>query len=566
LMQSSKIVITSVFASVLLLTGCEQTVSEPEAQGSVLRTRLLTGAQYANTIAQVFGEDVSDSVIPPMPVMARRDGLLASGAATAGVTSDQISQIQLSAASVAAKVVDESHRDFLIPCKPEIITEADPVCARQFLEQTGRLLYRQPLSSERLEELVNIAGYAAQETDDFYDGLALALESVLISPEVLFIVDRAETDPDRPGQQRLTAYSLASRLSFFLWNSPPDDALLAAAESGVLHTPEGLEQAVDRLLSSARLETGMRAFFDDMLAFDEFNSLAKDPVVYPMVTGATLADAREQTLRTIIDHLLTQEADYRDLFTTRKTFMSMPLAVVYNTAAREGWTPYEFPENGPRIGLLTHVSFLAANSHAVRSSPTVRGKALRELFLCQEVPEPPPDVDFSGLEEDENAATARDRLKVHNTNPSCAGCHLITDPMGYSLENFDGAGRFRETDNGAPLDITGELDGVFYEDISGLADALRNHPKLSSCLVNRLYSYGTGGPVSLKDDRDSLQAFEQGFTDNQHRLPALLRELATSPAFSAVRTVSDQAEPTEEYETQWITEAQLSQFAMEKNQ
>ena len=565
-MQSSKIVITSVFASVLLLTGCEQTVSEPEAQGSVLRTRLLTGAQYANTIAQVFGEDVSDSVIPPMPVMARRDGLLASGAATAGVTSDQISQIQLSAASVAAKVVDESHRDFLIPCKPEIITEADPVCARQFLEQTGRLLYRQPLSSERLEELVNIAGYAAQETDDFYDGLALALESVLISPEVLLIVDRAETDPDRPGQQRLTAYSLASRLSFFLWNSPPDDALLAAAESGVLHTPEGLEQAVDRLLSSARLETGMRAFFDDMLAFDEFNSLAKDPVVYPMVTGATLADAREQTLRTIIDHLLTQEADYRDLFTTRKTFMSMPLAVVYNTAAREGWTPYEFPENGPRIGLLTHVSFLAANSHAVRSSPTVRGKALRELFLCQEVPEPPPDVDFSGLEEDENAATARDRLKVHNTNPSCAGCHLITDPMGYSLENFDGAGRFRETDNGAPLDITGELDGVFYEDISGLADALRNHPKLSSCLVNRLYSYGTGGPVSLKDDRDSLQAFEQGFTDNQHRLPALLRELATSPAFSAVRTVSDQAEPTEEYETQWITEAQLSQFAMEKNQ
>ena len=565
-MQSSKIVITSVFASVLLLTGCEQTVSEPEAQGSVLRTRLLTGAQYANTIAQVFGEDVSDSVIPPMPVMARRDGLLASGAATAGVTSDQISQIQLSAASVAAKVVDESHRDFLIPCKPEIITEADPVCARQFLEQTGRLLYRQPLSSERLEELVNIAGYAAQETDDFYDGLALALESVLISPEVLFIVDRAETDPDRPGQQRLTAYSLASRLSFFLWNSPPDDALLAAAESGVLHTPEGLEQAVDRLLSSARLETGMRAFFDDMLAFDEFNSLAKDPVVYPMVTGATLADAREQTLRTIIDHLLTQEADYRDLFTTRKTFMSMPLAVVYNTAAREGWTPYEFPENGPRIGLLTHVSFLAANSHAVRSSPTVRGKALRELFLCQEVPEPPPDVDFSGLEEDENAATARDRLKVHNTNPYCAGCHLITDPMGYSLENFDGAGRFRETDNGAPLDITGELDGVFYEDISGLADALRNHPKLSSCLVNRLYSYGTGGPVSLKDDRDSLQAFEQGFTDNQHRLPALLRELATSPAFSAVRTVSDQAEPTEEYETQWITEAQLSQFAMEKNQ
>jgi hypothetical protein len=566
LIKSSKLVITSALAGALLLAGCEQAPVQPDTNGSVLRTRLMTGEQYANTIAAVFGEDVSDSVIPPMPLMTRRDGLLASGAAFAGVTSDQISQIQLAAASVASKVVDESHRDFLLPCKPELTAQADPACARQFLAQTGRFLYRQPLTAERLEELVNIAGYAAQQTEDFYDGLALALESLLVSPEVLFVVDRAEPDPNRPGEQRLNAYSLASRLSFFLWNSPPDDALLAAAESGELHTPQGLEQSVDRLLASTRLEDGMRAFFDDMLAFDEFNSLAKDPMVYPMVTGATLADAREQTLRTIIDHLLLQEADYRDLFTTRKTFMSMPLAVVYNTVAAEGWAPYEFPASGPRLGLLTHVSFLAANSHAVRSSPTLRGKALRELFLCQEVPPPPPDVDFSSLEEDENAATARDRLKVHNTNPSCAGCHLITDPMGYSLENFDGAGRFRETDNGAPLDITGELDGVFYEDISGLARALRDHPKLSSCLVNRLYSYGTGGPVSLKDDRDSLQRFEQGFVDNQHRLPALLRDLAMSSEFSAVRSVQDQETHLDDYGTEWITQEQLSQTGVENKQ
>ncbi len=565
MVKSSKFVMSTLL-STLLLAGCEQAPSEPEMNGSVLRTRLMTGAQYANTIALVFGEDVSDSVIPPMPLMTRREGLLASGAAFAGVTSDQISQIQLAAASVAAKVVDEAHRGFLIPCSPEVVTEADPNCARQFLSETGRYLYRQPVTEERLEELVNIAGYAAQQTEDFYDGLALALESILISPEVLFIVDRAEPDPERPGEMRLDAYSLASRLSFFLWNAPPDAALLEAAQSGALHAEEGRRESVDRLLASARLEDGMRAFFDDMLAFDEFNSLAKDPVVYPMVTGATLADAREQTLRTIIDHLLTQEADYRDLFTTRKTFMSMPLAVVYNTAARDGWIPYEFPEDGPRIGLLTHVSFLAANSHAVRSSPTLRGKALRELFLCQEVPEPPPDVDFSGLEEDENAATARERLKVHNTNPSCAGCHLITDPMGYSLENFDGAGRFRETDNGAPLDITGELDGVFYEDIRGLANAMRNHPKLSSCLVNRLYSYGTGGPVSLRQDRDNLQNFEQSFIGNEYRLPALLRDLALSDAFATVREADDHETMLDDYESEWITQETLSQIVVENNQ
>ncbi|MEE4360625.1 MAG: DUF1592 domain-containing protein [Pseudomonadales bacterium] len=527
-------------ASLLVLAACGQTPgeAEPADAGSLARVRLMTDAQYANAVAQVFGEDVGSSVIPPMPPMARTDGLLASGAAFAGLTSDQISQIQQAAAFVAAQVVDEAHRDFLLPCTPLSPTEPDAACAVQFLGEAGRLLARRPLEDARLEELVEIAGRAAEQTGSFHDGLALALEALLISPEFLFIVDRTEPDPERPGAQRLDSYSLAARLSFFLWNAPPDDALLRAAATGELHTEAGLARAVDRLLESPRLEDGMRAFFDDMLAFDEFDSLAKDPLVYPMVTGTTLAHAREQTLRTLVDHLLTREEDYRDLFTTRRTFMSMPLAVVYGTPAGNGWVPYEFEEDSPRRGILTHVSFLAANSHAVRSSPTQRGKALRELFLCQRVPDPPPNVDFSLLEDAGDVPTARERLAVHNTNPSCAGCHLITDPMGLSLENFDGAGRYRETENGAELDIAGELDGVFYEDIGGLAEALRDHPKLSYCLVNRLYAYGTGGPVSLRDDRDRLRWFEERFAEHAYRVPALLRDLALSRSFSAIRPAS----------------------------
>ncbi|HSG91393.1 MAG TPA: DUF1592 domain-containing protein [Pseudomonadales bacterium] len=527
----------SALVALLCLAGCEQEPPEPVDSASPARTRLLTDAQYANTIADVFGADISASVIPPLPPMTRTDGLLASGAAFAGVTSDQISQIQQAAATVAAKVVDEQHRDYLVPCRPETLTAPDPACAEQFLRATGRLLARRPLEPARLAELVGIAGRAAERTEDFHEGLALALEAILISPEVVFIVDRTEPDPERPGAERLDAYSLASRLSFFLWNAPPDDALLQAAASGALHSREGLAQAVDRLLASPRLEAGMRAFFDDMLAFDDFDSLAKDPMVYPMVTGTTLADAREQTLRTIIDHLLTREADYRDLFTTRRTFMSMPLAAVYGTPTRNGWVPYEFEEDSHRTGLLTHMSFLAANSHAVRSSPTLRGRALRELFLCQHVPDPPPNVDFSKLEDAGDVPTARERLAVHNENPSCAGCHLVMDPMGLALENFDGAGRYRETENGAELDISGELDGVYYDEIEGLATAMRNHPKLSHCLVNRLYAYGSGGPVSLKHDRDSLKWFEDRFVEDDYRLAALLRELALSRAFSLVRAV-----------------------------
>jgi hypothetical protein len=221
--------------------------------------------------------------------------------------------------------------------------------------------------------------------------------------------------------------------------------------------------------------------------------------------------------------------------------MSMPLAALYDVPAPDGWEPFEFDADSARAGIMTHVSFLAANSHAVRSSPTKRGKAMRELLLCQHVPDPPPNVDFSKLEDAENAATARDRLQVHNSNPSCAGCHLITDPMGLSLENFDGAGAFRERENGAEIDIAGELDGVFYEDVQGLATAMRNHPKLSYCLVNRLYAYGTGGPVSLRYDRDILKWFENRFVEEEYRLPALLRDLSLSPAFSTIRRRSDDA-------------------------
>ena len=289
------------------------------------------------------------------------------------------------------------------------------------------------------------------------------------------------------------------------------------------------------MLMSARLEDGMRAFFDDMMEFDDFQSLAKDPIVYPTVTGATLADAREQTLRTVIDHVLVRERDYRDLFTTRDTFMSMNLAAIYGVPTNNGWVPYEFPEDGKRAGLLTQVSFLAAHSHSVRSSPTLRGKALRELFLCQIVPPPPPDVDFSLLEDAGDVATARERIDIHVTNPSCAGCHLITDPIGLALENFDGAGSYREKENNVVIDTTGVLDGAEYDDPNGLTNALRDHPKLPTCLVNRAFAYGTGGPVEMRSDREVLEYFEAQFVEQGYKVKDLLREIATSNVFKQVR-------------------------------
>jgi hypothetical protein len=454
-------------------------------------------------------------------------------------------EFQRAAGAVAQKVVAPERRDFLIPCTPRHDSAADDSCARKFLVPVGRLLYRRPLTRDEQARVVRQAAEAADHLKDFYAGLSVALEGMLIAPEMLFIVDGSEPDPRQPGHRRLDSYSLASRLSFFLWNAAPDDGLLKMAEHGDLQTAAGRAAAVDRMLASPRLETGVRAFFDDMLGFDDFAVLAKDPDIYPAFVGDTAQDAREQTLRIIVDHLLVKKEDYRDLFTTRDIFISPSLATLYGVPAPPGWTPYTIPADSPRVGLLTQIAFLAAEAHPGRSSATLRGKALRELLLCQQVPRPPPNVDFSLIEDPKSTLrTARERLTAHRANPVCAGCHKITDPIGLALENFDGAGQFRATERGAPIDASGSLDGRSYKDAIGLAHAVHDDPGIPACLVKRAYSYGVGGPVKTDDnDKAVLKYLDARFVAAGYQLPQLLRTIALSGPFSEV-TESAGANPT----------------------
>jgi hypothetical protein len=509
-------------------------IKEPEGASTLRHLRIVTGDQYLNTLAYVFGPDVRpDARFPPTE---RTDGLLEVGASRAGVTDSQLEMYQKTAAAVATMVVDPSRRNFLIPCQPKDEKAADRGCATQFLSRVGRLLYRHPLTPEKTQELVDQASVSADKLKDFYQGLAVALEAVLVSPKVLFVAEASEPDPNHPGHQRLTAYSLAARLSYFLWNAAPDDMLLKAAESGEIQTEKGRAKIVAMMLASPRLEAGMRAFFDDMFGFDDFSSLAKDPIVYPAFTGVTVEDAREQTLRTTIDVLLREKKDYRDLFTTRETFLSPSLAALYRMpTASDGWMRYEFPPDSPRTGLLTQISFLAGHSHPGRSSPTLRGKALREILLCQPVPRPPANVDFSAVENpDPSLHTARDRLGLHRKNPVCAGCHKITDPMGLALENFDGAGQYRETEKGSKIDTSGSLDGREFTNVVGLSQALHDHPGVPACLTKRIFAYGTGSAVG-PDDVEIMNYINARFAAAGYRLPDLLRTIAMSRAFSEVR-------------------------------
>jgi hypothetical protein len=288
------------------------------------------------------------------------------------------------------------------------------------------------------------------------------------------------------------------------------------------------------MTSSPRFEDGVRAFFADMLQLDGFENLVKDPTIYPKFNQAVADSAREQTLKTIINLLVRERRDYRDLFTSNDTFINRPLASVYRIpfASSSSWASYTFPPSSGRSGILTQVSFLSLFAHPGTSSPTKRGIKLREIFMCEPTPDPPADVDFSKVQ-DSAKGTIRGRLLDHMNNKGCAGCHRRTDPPGLALEHFDGLGQLRTMENGARIDVNADLDGVKFEGAQGLGKTLRNHPEVPACLVRNVYAYGVGRKPEARDE-SYLSEQAMAFASNGYRLPDLMVQIATSPEFFKV--------------------------------
>ncbi|MEO8605964.1 MAG: DUF1592 domain-containing protein [bacterium] len=506
----------------------------PTVQGGALAMRRLTAAQYKATIADVFGTDIV--VAGRLEPDNRRSGLLAVGASFVSVTDAGFEQYEAIARNVAEQALDAAHRAALVPCTPQTATQPEDVCAEQFLRAVGERLLRRPLAADDLAARVAAANAASTQLGDFYAGLESGLTTLLLSPEFLFRVEMAEPDPAHAGRQRLTDASMAARLSYFLWNTTPDAELLAAAQRGELVDDDGLAVQVDRLLESPRVVEATRAFFSDLYGFDEIEDglVRKDPTLFPAFSQALINDAREQTLRVIAHHLLDKDGDYRQLFTTRESFMSRALGVVYQVPVRSAgdWEPFTFPAGSPRAGLLTHVSLLALRSHPGRSSPTLRGKFVREVLLCTDVPPPPGDIDFSmfGDSSGPNRRTARERLEQHVADQVCAGCHGLMDPIGLGLEEMDGIGTYRQSENGAEIDASGELNGVSFRDAADLGAVLSRDPQLGPCFVDSLYKYAVGRDVA-PGERAWLDAVAADAEQSGYRLRALLRTMALSEAF-----------------------------------
>ncbi|MEM9190844.1 MAG: DUF1592 domain-containing protein, partial [Myxococcota bacterium] len=408
----------------------------------------------------------------------------------------------------------------------------DRGCISEFIRAFGRRAYRRPLSDDEranYEALYDSFAVAGPE-----EGVRLVLQAMLQSPHFLY---RPELVPPDRGEGEVVAldrFELATRLSYFLWTSTPDDILLDAAAAGELDTSAGIVAQANRMLGDPRAIDSMRSFHLQWLGVDELALKEKDAARFPEYTG----ELRElMALETTLyaDHVIRRgDGTLTTLLTGSFTFLNGPLFELYGMErpADHAWSTPIALDPSQRAGILTHASVLAAHAHTQSSSPTLRGRLIRERLLCQPLQDPPPDVD-NALPEIRPDATARERLEAHMSAPACRGCHQLTDPIGLGFETYDAVGRYRAEQNGVPVDSLAELtltdvDGE-YPDGLGIVRALGESDDVAACVANQWLEYALSRP-GAEGDHCTETTLQQQLVETDD-LRGLLRTIVTSDSF-----------------------------------
>ena len=389
---------------------------------------------------------------------------------------------------------DTPSRRQIFVCRPRALRDEE-TCATKIITTLARRAYRRTIDKNEIPSLM-IPYKSAREDRSFEDGIRLALQRILVSPDFLF---RVEVDPARApsgSAYRVSDVELASRLSFFLWSSSPDDELLSLAERGKLKEPAVLEQQVKRMRADSRANTLVSNFVGQWLHLRNIEAVLPDPAAFPdFDENLRVALARESDL--FFESMLGEDRSLLDLLRADYTFLNERLARHYGVAGIHG---NEFRRvtltNEERKGLLGKGSVLTVTSYPNRTSPTLRGKWLLENLLGSPPPPPPPDVPSLREEKDVSLLTMRQRMEQHQANPVCAGCHSRMDPLGFALENFDGLGRWR-----TGIDASGILpDGTKIDGPVGLRNILLNRKdQFVTTATERLLTYALGRGVEPFD-------------------------------------------------------------------
>lgn len=484
----------------------------------------LTRAQYENSVRDLLGDvEVPRDLEDDTPL----HGFASVGASELTISPRAVEQYEAAARQLMAQVFTPDRRVAFTGCDDPSLD-----CAATFVATFGRRAWRRPLSNEEVTLFTELYEQLAADLLDPWQALEFTATGMLQAPDFLFRVEHGEAAEDG---RRYTNYEMAARLSYLLWNSTPDDALLDAAERGELVTDAGLRAQAERLLADPRARDTVRRYFGEYFNLGRLDALEKDRDLFPQMSD-TLGPAMRGEIERVIDHFVFErDSDLRELLTTRDTFVTAELAALYNLPAVEtpGFVPVELPEDGPRAGLMAMGGILALNAHNTVTSPTHRGKFVQNFLLCVDVPPPPPGV-VTSLEEipDDEAApiTTREKLARHAEDPACVGCHRLMDPLGLALENFDAIGAWRTTENGLPIDASAEIQGVRFQGAKELGALLRDQDAIGECVARRLYRHASGRLEEREQERAIID-LTADFVSNGHRFQSLLIALVLSDGF-----------------------------------
>lgn len=534
---------------ILLLTACSLgfqddsgLVAEDEpiipAEATLHR---LTDSQWRNAVEDLTGHRFTGALPGDYVIQ----GYSAVGAAEVTIAPTDLELFETAAWSVAAAVVADA--DTALGCALTApLGEGDlaldgTACLRGWLSQTGTRAWRRPLTELELGSLVDLVFGLLDTTDSPTLAVQGGLATLLLSPHFLFRVERGVPDPTVPGRQCFTGYEAASRLSFLLWDSGPDDALLAAAAAGELDDRAGIRAQAERLLDDPRARLALGDFWAEYMDLERVGLVEKDASQFPQVDDG-LRSAMAEEIRLLFDDFAFGDQDFLDLWTTDLAWVNADLGAIYGVSMDgDALQRVRLTGEQDRGGLLGRAAFLFLNAHATINSPTHRGRFVRDTLLCQDIPPPPAGLDTSLDSYDDG--TLRDKLSVHMQDPSCASCHTLMDPIGFGMEYFDPIGQRRELDNDLPIDATGDLDGAEFDGAAGLGVALAAHPALPGCLVQQLYRHATGHLARGQEHR-ALATFTDALLDSGGSFRELLLTMVTDQVF---RTAADGgAAPPEE--------------------
>jgi hypothetical protein len=504
-------------------------------QAPTVVLRRLTHAQYDNTVRDLLKDTTAPASRFPAEDYVngfknQYDALSVSPLLTQAYA--------LAAERLAAHAFRRGDSRGLIPCKPS--SETDARCRGEFVSTFGRNAFRRPLEREELLRYEQIF----QSRKTFLAGAQAVIEAMLQSPNFIFWVEQSPNPKWKP-------YATAARLAYFIWNTTPDEALLENAAKGELNTADGVEKTVRKMLESPKARDGVDEFVAQWLRFDRVLASARERRVYPLFSQE-LARAMTEESKRFINDLIWNDRNFMEAFTANYSFINSDLAAIYKVPPpAQDFARVEFPSEAGRSGILGQASFLTLTSKPDDTAPTGRGLFVREQFLCQQVPPPPPDVDTNLPPVDEaKPVTNRERLAAHTTNQMCVRCHSLIDPVGFGFEKFDAIGMRREKHKllffpagsgvaarrAKPKEVELEIDTQGF--VAGLENSrfttprelgelLARTPQCHECIVKQVFRY-MAGRFDTPADRPMLRQALETFRQSGFRFKELIVYLASA--------------------------------------